>query len=1129
MALQFILGSSGSGKTEYIYKKIVDEAGKNIKKNYLVIVPEQFTMQTQKKLVELSPNKAIMNIDVLSFKRLAYRVFDELGKKDISVLEETGKNLVLKKLAGEQEEKLSVLRPNLSRMGYIGEVKSLISELVQYNVSPGQLKEVAEKPGISSVLSAKLLDVVTIYQAFLDFMEGSFVTAEEILHVLKNLAAQSQILRDSVLVFDEFTGFTPIQNELLRELMPIADRMYVTLTMDEREDFYHCAGADELFYLSKKTIAKLSAMAEDGGVKVIPPVVLSGSDEKRFSHAPSLAFMEQNLFRPGRAALKSEPEEIKLFLSRNPSEELIVVAREINRLIREGFRYRQIAVVTGAVESYKSYIAPVFEKYGIPYFLDATTDVLFHPFIETIRALLEIVDGNFSYDAVMRFLRCSFFDIEEDELDRLDNYLVATGIRGKSAWTKSWVRLPRQRALYDLEKLDEIRAELVSILLPMYETFHDGEKRVSDGILALYEVLNKLDAEKKLMQRERELLEAGEQTKSKEYGQVYATVMQLLEKYNALLGDEKLSVSDFTEVLEAGLSASSLAVIPPGYDSVTIGDIERTRLNHIRILFFVGVNDGIIPKSANNGGIISEYEREQLLSADMELAPGAREQAFIQRFYLYRNLTKPSRRLYISYSKVDSEGKAIRPSYLIGVINKLFPELKCREYEEVDAEPDFYTESAAPDYLIHGKRDENWYALAAWFAGGSEERKTVWQRLLDAQFSAYTGEPISRAVALALYGRKPEGSVTRLERFAACAYAHYLQYGLKLSEREISGFENVDMGNIYHMALERYSKKLEHSKDDWFTVSDESREELCEAAMAETLSAYPPIGAEDSGSDAYQLTRMNTIFKQTVWALTKQVRAGKFEPRKFEVSFSELSDIGALKVYLDNDVRMTLGGRIDRIDRYDDGNKISIKVIDYKSGKTKFDLLRIYQGLQLQLVVYMDAAEELAKKDDPNREIVPGGILYYHIDDPEIASDLPLSEDEAEHALLAALKPDGLINSDESVYRAMDEDFETKSEVIPLELKKSGEISARSNVATTEEFELIRKYTRYKIRESSRLIYEGNIDINPYKDGKDTSCRFCPYQSVCGLDGKIPGFGFRHPKSPGKDEIFEEMETALML
>jgi ATP-dependent helicase/nuclease subunit B len=274
---------------------------------------------------------------------------------------------------------------------------------------------------------------------------------------------------------------------------------------------------------------------------------------------------------------------------------------------------------------------------------------------------------------------------------------------------------------------------------------------------------------------------------------------------------------------------------------------------------------------------------------------------------------------------------------------------------------------------------------------------------------------------------------------------------------------------------------------------------------------------------------MNTIFKQTVWALTKQVRAGKFEPRKFEVSFSELSDIGALKVYLDNDFRMTLGGRIDRIDRYDDGNKISIKVIDYKSGKTKFDLLRIYQGLQLQLVVYMDAAEELAKKDDPNREIVPGGILYYHIDDPEIASDLPLSEDEAEHALLAALKPDGLINSDESVYRAMDEDFETKSEVIPLELKKSGEISARSNVATTEEFELIRKYTRYKIKESSRLIYEGNIDINPYKDGKDTSCRFCPYQSVCGLDGKIPGFGFRHPKSPGKDEIFEEMETALML
>lgn len=288
-------------------------------------------------------------------------------------------------------------------------------------------------------------------------------------------------------------------------------------------------------------------------------------------------------------------------------------------------------------------------------------------------------------------------------------------------------------------------------------------------------------------------------------------------------------------MLEAGLSAADVAVIPPGYDSVTIGDIERTRLNHIRILFFIGVNDGIIPKAANAGGIISEYERE-LLAEKVELAPGAREQAFIQRFYLYRNLTKPSEKLYVSYAKVDSEGKAIRPSYLTGVLRKLFPTLKLQEPEHMEAHTDFYTQEAAEDYLVFGPHEEAWYALARWFLQENDmQKQEKIRKLLHAPYTRYEGEPISRAVALALYGRHPYGSITRLERFAACAYAHFLQYGLKLAERETSTFESVDMGNIYHTALERYSRKLEQSEYDWFVVPDAVRRQMAENAMQEQL------------------------------------------------------------------------------------------------------------------------------------------------------------------------------------------------------------------------------------------------------------------------------------------------------
>lgn len=604
--------------------------------------------------------------------------------------------------------------------------------------------------------------------------------------------------------------------------------------------------------------------------------------------------------------------------------------------------------------------------------MDTTKEVLFHPFIECIRAALEIVDTNFSYEAVMRFLRCGFCDIAEDDLDRLDSYLVATGIRGKAAWSRRWGHMPRQKTLYDLEQLEKLREKIYGYLEPFAAVFARKDARVSDGIRALYELLTQLDTQHQLWNREQQLLAQGEETRSREYAQIYTIVMQLLEKYNLLLGEEPLQIRDFTEVLEAGLSAADVAVIPPGYDSVTIGDIERTRLNHIRILFFIGVNDGIIPKAANAGGIISEYERE-LLAEKVELAPGAREQAFIQRFYLYRNLTKPSEKLYVSYAKVDSEGKAIRPSYLTGVLRKLFPTLKLQEPEHMEAHTDFYTKEAAEDYLVFGPHEEAWYALARWFLQENDmQKQEKIRKLLHAPYTRYEGEPISRAVALALYGRHPYGSITRLERFAACAYAHFLQYGLKLTERETSAFESVDMGNIYHTALERYSRKLEQSEYDWFVVPDAVRRQMAENAMQEAIAGYPGMAVCDTAENAYQRKRMLAIFDQTVWALTRQVRAGQFVPEKFEVTFDELEGKESLEYRLSHDVTMRLEGRIDRLDTFEDENKISIKVIDYKSGNTKFDLIRVYRGLQLQLVVYMDAAMEMLRGQYPKKKSFPG-------------------------------------------------------------------------------------------------------------------------------------------------------------
>ena len=1126
MALKLILGNSGSGKTEYMYEQVVRLAEAYPRKNYLVVVPEQFTMQTQRKLVDLSSNHAIMNIDVLSFQRLAFRIFDELGMADLQILEETGKNLVLRKVAQEKEQELTVLKGNMHRMGYISEVKSFISEMMQYNITPQQLEDCMRNEKFSAVLSSKLQDVHVMYQGFVDFLQGHFITNEELLHVLISMADESEILKDSVMVLDEFTGFTPVQVDLLRKLMTICEDIWVALTIDVKEDFYHSKGMQELFDMPKKTIRVLTELAEDTHTEILEPVLLKEGDKKRFREAKALYFMEQNLFRASYKRMLEDTEEIQIYSMKSPKEELVWTARKINDLVQnQGYRYRDIAVVSGNMESYSNYVENVCGKYQIPYFLDATKEVLFHPFIEFIRSILEVISHDFSYNAIMRLLRTGYCDVTQDEVDRLENYLLATGIRGKKMWGSRWLRLPKNEKAHDLESLEALRQKLWEGLSQLVEVF-SHKSTVEEQMKALYEYIVGLNVEQQLFERKQELLTENEQAKAKEYEQIYRIVMDLFQKCVSVLGQDVLSIQELGEILDSGFEAAKVAVIPPGYDSVTFGDIERTRLNHVKILIFLGVNEGIVPKSVNQGGIISQYERDVLEEADIALAPGAREQAFIQKFYLYLNMTKPSRQLFLSYSRVDSEGKALRPSYLIRTILRMFPSMKVQELDDLELTLNSSTMEAAKDYLISGEKTREWYALAKCFMESEDEQmRSNSQAILDAFYYQYNHDPISHMVAEAIYGKNIEGSVTRLEKFAQCAYSHFLSYGLHLKEREESGFESVDMGNLYHAAIEIYSKKLVDSRYDWFTVPEEVRDQYATAAMEEAVLAYPNLSVYATAENAYMAKRMNHIFKQTVWALTTQVRKGRFVPNDFEISFSKADHLDALQFELEHKNRVQLLGRIDRLDTCIDDERLYVKVIDYKSGNTKFDLLKLYRGLQLQLVVYMNAAMELQKKKHNKKEIVPGGLFYYHIDDPVIEVTEDMNEAEIQEAILKELKPDGLVNSEESIYRAMDDEFEQRSNVIPVEIKKSGELSARSSVANTEQFAVISEYVNHTIVRAGNDIYNGKVEVAPFVEGQSSSCEYCPYKAVCGFDVKISGFEERTGGKLDKDEILDKMRT----
>lgn len=1128
MSLQFIFGNSGAGKSYRLYRDLIEESRKNPNQTYLVLVPEQFTMQTQKELVSLHPDGGILNIDVLSFQRLAYRVFEETGTQIGKVLEETGKNLVLRKVTQEHREELKILGGNLKKTGYINEIKSMISELTQYGIGEEELARFTQESKGKPGLYYKLCDIQVVYKAFREYLKDQYITAEELLEALCQVAGDSRLIRDAVIVLDGFTGFTPIQNKLLGKLLQYGKKVLVTLTIDDREDPFFPDGEHQLFYLSKKTVKTLAGLAREAKVPMEKEIWVKPSAKSRFPEGSALAFMEQGLFRLPVKPFLGKQEEISFHILRNPGEEVAWTAARICSLVREkGFHYRDFAIITGSMEDYAPLMEKVFEDYGIPCFLDYKRSVLKNPFVEFLRALLEMVEQDFTYETVFRYLRCGLSGMEQTDVDLLENYVLALGIRGKKKWGERFLRSYGRLTEEELSRVDELRCQFASVTLPFGEELGNRKADVRTRTKALYSLIEQLGVQERLAAFEEGFLAEGNQALAKEYHQIYPIIMDLFDKLVDLLGEEVLSLREYREILEAGFAEAKVGVIPPGVDQVMAGDMERTRLQGVKVLFFLGVNEGYVPKRASVPGLLSDMEREALKEKGLELAPTVREQGYTQRFYLYLNLTKPSKRLYVCLSLLDGKGKSLRPSYFLGTLTRMFPETPVEREEEEGGEALPVTPKEGVELLIEGLRDyregrekEGFFDLYRWYAGQEKYGKKLSQ-LLDAAFSCHKESRLSKAVARALYGAVLENSVTRLERYAACAYAHFLMYGLRLSQREVYEFAPADMGNIFHKTLELFSRRLEESSYTWENLPKETGDAWMEEFVDLLTADYGNTVLQSTARNAYASLRMKRILKRTVWALGEQVKKGRFIPESYEISFSSVSDLEAVNIELSTEEKIRLTGRIDRIDTCKEENKVYVKVIDYKSGNASFQLLSLYHGLQLQLVVYLNAALELTKRENPGKEALPGGIFYYQVQDPLL--ELETEEEDISKKVLEKLKLSGLVNADPEVIEKLDRDMPGKSSILPLAYNKDGSLRAGSSVATEEQFEKLSAFVNEKIKSFGREALDGRIDVAPYELKGKTACDYCAYQGVCGLDPKTEGYGFRRLKAFEDGEIWEKI------
>jgi len=1132
MSLQFYFGPSGAGKSRQLYEEITRRAGENPAQNFLIIVPDQFTMQTQKDLVLLNDRGGILNIDVLSFGRLGHRILEEVGGQEIPVLDDTGKSLVLQRVAADLKEELPVLGSFLHRQGYIHEVKSAISEFMQYGIGTedvGKLIAFAQKRG---ALVQKLKDLETLYKGFEEYIHGNFITTEETLDVLRHSLHKSRLLQGSVVVFDGFTGFTPIQNRVIAELMCRCREVVIALTLGEGENPYELDGEQRLFYLSKKTVADLSRLAREAGVGRKKDVFILPREAvpHRFQDAPALRHLEKHLFRYHAQPYEQEQQEIQMFETTTPRDEVHQTGLEICRLVREeGYAFREVAVIMGDLEGYAPYVETEFAQMEIPCFLDRTQKIVLNPMIEYINSALELYLKDFSYEAVFHYLRSGLADLTCEEVDRLENYCIRTGMKGYHSYSRLFTRKSPRMEEEALAELNALRERMMGQVEMLHLRKEEPVKRYVEG---LYDFLVSNRVQQKLAAFQARFEEEGELTRAREYAQIYRLVMELLDQVYALLGEETISLKEFADILVAGFNEIKVGTIPQNVDRVLVGDMERTRLKQVRALFFLGVNDGNIPKAASRGGIISDMDREFLRESSLELAPSPRQQMYIQRFYLYLNMTKPSERLYLSWAKVNSAGKSIRPAYLVEVVRQLYPALTVQYPQLRSPLEQIVTRREGARYLAEGLREyvegvlpeeKEQELFTIYRVYGEEQLKETRRVLTDAAFLRYQESGLSRAVARALYGVQLENSVTRLETYAACAYRHFLQYGLSLKEREEFSFENVDMGNIYHTVLETFAGKLAEHGYTWFDFPEEFARETVRTVLESYAAEYGNTVLYSSARNEYAITRMGRILTRTVLTLQRQLRKGSFVPESFELSFHHADNLDSVNVALSEQEKMRLQGRIDRVDVSEDDKRIYVKVIDYKSGHRKFDLAALYYGLQLQLVVYMNAAMEMEEKKHPGKEIVPAALLYYHIDDPAIETPVELTPEEINEQIGKQLRMGGVVNSAPEIVELLDNEMEDKSDVIPVERKKDGSLSARSSVLSGEELKTVSDYVSRKIARLGREILDGTISLNPYEKGSEEACTWCSFQRVCGFDPALPGCSRRILEDLGREETLKRM------
>ncbi len=1144
MSLQFIYGRAGSGKSFHCLRQIKSSLSLDKSRKLVLLVPEQYTFQAEYDLIKVLETGGILETEVLSFRRLAYRVLNQVGGITYPHIHPAGKCMLLYSILDKMKEEFSIFHKSAGSQGFVNTISGLITELKRYNVHPEDMENIISNSQVNSYLRQKVQEIRLIYSRFEELLSLRYRDSDDELTLLSAKLDLTDMYDQADIWIDGFSGFTPQEFSVISRLMVKARTVYITICTDILED--EASDASDVFFSAKRTYRRFADIADENSVKVLPPICCNSPVLPRFKDSSELALLEKNYFSYPYAAYEKNTRDIELYEGVNIYTEIEECARDIIRLCRDkGLRYRDIAVVTRNLAGYQELMEVIFQEHGIPCFIDTKSEINNHPLIRLVLSMLDIFIENWSYEAVFRYLKSGLLDFDKNKLDKIENYVLACGIRGNK-WTSQsdWTMTPEllteeKRSSETLQMLLEINETRRLIVQPLgrFREKTRGRRRAADFCGCLYDYLTEMGVQDKIEHYIYLFRQNGELRLASEYEQVWNILMDVFDQVVEVLGEETLGIERFTNILKIGLAEYKISSIPVSMDQVLVGSVEHSKSHEIKALFLLGANDGIFPSAGMNEGILSDADRLVLSSNGMELASDTKTQVFDEQNLIYRALTTPKNYLRISWPIADHEGKTMRPSVIISRVRRLFPQATFKSnVVKPTADEEYVRLVSSPqpvfNQLVLALRERNngreispvWQAVYEWYW-----KQPQWKQRCRLMAEAFkyrnTVLPVSREKIRELYGANAYSSVSRIEKYTSCPFAYYVQYGLGAKERRIYQLSPPDVGTFMHTVIEQFSRMVEEREISWRSLEKDWCAEQVALIVDNLLSGMKNTILGGSKRFRALTVRLKRVVTRAVWLIAEHIRRSSFEPVGYEVDFGENGKFPPIVVELDSGEKITLVGRIDRVDALKTSEGTYLRIVDYKSGQKDFRLSDVYYGLQMQLITYMDALWQNTGRG-AEENIYPGGMLYFRVDDPMVRGTAAATPEEIEAAIMKKLKMKGLLLADVQLIKHMDNEIDGSSMIIPARLNK-GEVLGKSSAATLEQFTVLREYVKRLLKDLCSEIMKGDVAIKPYRKRKVTSCQYCSYSSICQFDPAQKDNTFKLLHDRDAEEVWKLMHQLL--